>query len=177
MSNLDSPYEEIERFRRPPTAHLLPSRSGLRLGHGGSVEPNPNLWRANRTRDPIRHHEVLQSVSTSGELASWRRDPNRAMNGQIRLAAHIPRAKTEWTGRRIWVLLDGIHPRKWAMVAYQPKKGPVLALTDLCPTGLRESEAGGDPARRAGGIHTPAVLWSAATRRELVQSELVGIAR
>jgi len=162
---------------RPRPISLLPG-ADLAWVMGVQLNQTPNSWRANRTRDPIRRHEALQPVSIS---LAGEEDPNRVMNGQIGLAARIPRANTEWTGSRIWVWLEGMHPRKWAIVAYQPKKGPVLALTDLCPhwTGLREGRgaAGGDPARRAGGIDTPAVLWSAATRRELVKAWCGGGAR
>jgi len=94
-------------------------------------------------------------------------DPNRAMNGQIGLAAHIPRANTEWTGRRIWVWLkrasDGCLPT-------QEEGTSPRANGSLPPLDSGRGAAGGDPARRAGGIDTPAVLWSAATRRELVKA-------
>lgn len=105
MSNLDSPYEEIERLRRPPPGHLPPPRSGLGLGHGGSAEPNPKFVegkphpRSNQSGATKCYSQCQPvSISRAGE-----EDPNRAMNGQIGLAAHIPRANTEWTGRRIWV--------------------------------------------------------------------------
>ena len=59
---------------RPRPISLLPG-ADFAWVMGVQLDQAPNSWRAIRTRDPIRRHEVLQSVPTSVDPASWRRRP------------------------------------------------------------------------------------------------------
>lgn len=98
--HLDSPDEEIERLRRPCPAHLLLPGSRLRLGHGGSAEPNPqNFFKPHPNQAP---RSAPASANQCRSRAVVEETPNRAMDGRIGLAARHtaqkPRANIQWGG-------------------------------------------------------------------------------